>query len=264
MKFLKEELTFSERRACRAIEIDRKTLHYKPVQKDAPELVNKIRAIAEKYPSYGYRRVHSRLSRQGVKMNIKRLRRIYLEQKLFLRRRKRKRYKFEGERAPARVLDRPNRMWCMDFVFDKTQAGGRIMMLTVLDQYTRVCPGIFVRSGFRQRDLRYALEVAFIAAGKPDAILSDNGLEFTHPVFREWACQKGIQLFYIRPGKPVENAFIESFNGRLRDECLSRSSFTSVEDAGEIIEQWRNHYNEERPHSSLGNLTPAEYVKQLR
>jgi putative transposase len=264
VKFLKEELTFSERRACRAIEIDRKTIRYQAVEKDSQNLKARVKALAEKYPSFGYRRIHARLKREGIVMNIKRLRRIYVEQRLNLRRQKRRRYKFQGPRLPARVLDAPNKVWAMDFMFDKTQSGGRIMILTIVDQYSRYCPGIFVRGGFRFRDMQYALDAAFFNAGKPAGILSDNGLEFTHPVFREWARQKGVDLFNIKPGRPVENAFIESFNSRLRDECLRRNSFSSVNDAADLIEKWRVFYNEERPHSSLGNLTPTEFMKQLR
>lgn len=261
---MREELTFSERRACRAIEIDRRAVHYKAVVKDSQNLIRRIKKIAERYPSYGYRRVHDRLKREGIAMNIKRLHRIYREQRLNLRRQRRRRYKFEGKRLPARVLDAPNKLWAMDFMFDKTQSGARIMILTVIDQCSRYCPGIFVRSGFRFRDMQYALDAAFFAAGKPGGILSDNGLEFTHPVFREWARQKGVDLFNIRPGKPIENAMIESFNGRLRDECLRRNAFKSVDDAAEIIEKWRTFYNEERPHSGIGNLTPKEFMKQWR
>lgn len=264
MKFLQEELTFSERRACRAIEIDRKTMHYKPVEKDPPELLKRVRQIAERHPSYGYRRVHHMLKRQGVKMNLKRLRRIYREQRLFLRRQRRRRYKFQGPRLPARILDGPNQLWCMDFMFDRTKKGARIMILTILDQHTRYCPGIFVRSGFRFRDMQYALDTAFFNAGRPAGLLSDNGLEFTHPVFREWAKQKGIDLFYIKPGRPVENAFIESFNSTLRKEHLRSHSFNDLDDAAESIERWRQMYNEQRPHSSLGDLTPAEFMKQSK
>jgi putative transposase len=222
-----------------------------------------VRAIAEKFPSFGYRRVHESLRRKGISMNIKRLRRIYRDQRLLLRRKKKKyRQKFVGERKPNRVLSAPNQLWAMDFMFDKTQRGGKLMIFTVIDQHTRHCPGIFVRTSFKQRDLRYALEAAIYSYGKPAGILSDNGLEFTHPIFRDWAKKQGIDLFYIRPGNPIENAFAESFNGRIRDECLNRNAFESLEEAGEGVEKWRNFYNDERPHSSLGNLTPTEYVKQ--
>ncbi len=152
----------------------------------------------------------------------------------------------------------------MDFMFDRTKKGARIMILTILDQHTRYCPGIFVRSGFRFRDMQYALDTAFFNAGKPAGLLSDNGLKFTHAVFREWARQKGIDLFYIKPGRPVENAFIESFNSTLRKEHLRSHSFNDLDDAAESIEQWRQMYNEQRPHSSLGDLTPAEFMKQSK
>lgn len=265
MKFLQEELTFSERRACRAIEIDRKTIRYKPVVKDSPGLISRVRAIAEKYPSFGYRRIHVRLQKDGIKINLKRLRRIYHEQGLFLRRKKKnRRQKFIGERKPSRVLSAPNQLWCIDFMFDRTQRGSKLAILTIIDQHTRLSPGIFVRSSFRQRDLRYALEAAIYAHGKPAGILSDNGIEFTHQIHRDWAKKHGIDLFYIRPGNPIENAFNESFNGRVRDECLNRNAFDNLEEAEEGLESWRIFYNEERPHSSLKNLTPMEFMKQYR
>lgn len=262
---MQEELTFSERRACRAIEIDRKTIRYKPVEKDSKFLVSRVRAIAEKYPSFGYRRIHASLLKEGAKMNVKRLRRIYREQRLFLRRKKKNyRQKFIGERKPSRILNAPNQLWCIDFMFDRTQKGAKLAILTIIDQHTRVSPGIFVRTSFRQRDLRYALEAAIYAHGKPAGILSDNGFEFTHQIHRDWAKKLGIDLFYIRPGNPKENAFNESFNGRVRDECLNRNAFDSLEEAEEGLEAWRNFYNEERPHSSLKNLTPIEFMKQCR
>lgn len=239
-------------------------MHYRPVEKDAPELVAKIREIAEKYPNFGYRRIHNRILKSGILINIKRLRRIYREQKLILRRKKKGRRKFSGPRKPARELSGPHQLWCMDFIFDKTQRGEKLMILTILDQHTRYCPGLFLRKSFKQRDLIYAMEAAIYSYGKPAGILSDNGFEFTHDLFRAWAKRQGIDLFYIRPGKPVENAFIESFNGRLRDECLSRNAFENFEEAEEILEVWRNFYNDERPHSSLGNLTPREFMKQYK
>jgi len=262
---LQDELTFSERRACKAVEIDRKTLHYQATPRDPPQLVKEVRAIAEKFPSFGYRRVHESLKRKGVVMNIKRLRRIYREQRLILRRKKKNwRHKFVGQRKPDRTLSAPNQLWAMDFMFDKTQRGAKLMLLTVIDQHTRQSPGIFVRTTFKQRDLRFALDAAIYSHGKPAGILSDNGLEFTHPLFRLWAKKHGIDLFYIRPGNPIENAFAESFNGRIRDECLNRNAFDTLDEAAEGVEAWRRFYNEERPHSSLGNLTPNEFVKQCR
>lgn len=246
------------------MKIDRKTLHYKPVVKDSAALIKQVKDIAEKYTSFGYRRIHDRLKREGVNLNIKRLRRIYKQERLILRRKKtNRRLKFKGDRVPARVLESPNQLWCMDFLFDKTQNGKTLKILTILDQYSRYCPGIFVRSEFKQRDLRYALEVAIHTFGKPAGILSDNGIEFTNPIFRTWAKEHGIDLFYITPGRPVENGMIESFNGRIRDECLNRTTFLNLEDAGIQIENWRIFYNEDRPHSSLENLTPKEFMKQF-
>ena len=262
--FLREEIGLSERRALKAIEIDRKTLHYKARVKNPPELVRKIKEIASRYTNFGYRRVHAKLKREGIEVNLKKLRRIYREERLVLRQRKKPgRNKFIGDRKPLRKLGKPNELWCMDFMFDRTRNGTMIMILTVIDQYSRYCPGIFVRKGFRQRDLIRAMEVAMQDFGRPLGILSDNGIEFTHEIFRHWAKERGISLYYIRPGRPTENGFIESFNGRVRDECLKTQEFRDLDDANKKLEEWRNFYNEDRPHSSLENQTPKEFVRKF-
>lgn len=262
MKFLKEEILLSERRACQVIEMDRKSFRYQARPRDSEGLLAQVRAIAEKHPTYGYRRVHAILAKGGIRMNLKRLRRIYVDERLHLRkRRNRVRHKLVKNPPPDRVLTR-NALWRMDFMFDKTHSGERLKILTIIDQHTRFCPGLFVKSSFGVRDLMFALEAAMMESGKPRAIASDNGIEFVHEIIRYWAKKNGIELFYIKPGRPVENAFIESFNARLRDECLTRHAFESVEEAEEVLEKWRQYYNEERPHSSLGNLSPTEFMKQ--
>jgi putative transposase len=264
VRFLKEEISFSERRACRAVAMDRKSYRYQRKEKDSKALVSQIRKVAEKHPSYGYRRVHDRLKREGVKLNLKRLRRIYRQERLFLRRKKRRRrFKLEKNPAPERIT-RVNELWCMDFMFDRMHGGEKLKILTIIDQHSRFCPGIFVRQGFGVRDLTFALDAAILSAGKPDGIKSDNGIEFVHPIMKYWAEARGINLYFSKPGTPVDNAFIESFNGRLRDECLRRNAFEKVEEAEEVLDEWRKFYNEERPHSSLGNLTPLEFMKQLK
>jgi putative transposase len=149
----------------------------------------------------------------------------------------------------------------MDFMFDRAENGQKLKILTIIDQYSRFCPGLFVRTNFGVRDVMFALEAAMLESKKPKAIATDNGIEFNHPILKKWASRNGIELFYIRPGKPVDNAYIESFNARLRDECLNHNIFRDIDCAEETIEVWRNFYNEERPHSSLGNRTPTEYMK---
>jgi putative transposase len=262
--FLKEELLFTERRACRVAEIDRKTLYYESVRRDSSDLVERIKSIATRHLSYGSERVWGELRREGVEVGERRVRRIYRELGLTLPRKKKSlREKFKKERPSPRANIRPNQLWSMDFMFDKTQSGEKVMILTIIDQCSRYCPGLFVRRGFRQRDLIQALEAAIYNLEKPLGILSDNGIEFTQPIFRQWAKAQGISLYYTRPGRPTENAFIESFNGKIRVECLRKEEFLDLDDVAKKLEVWRSYYNTERQHSSLEKLTPSEFLKKF-
>ena len=166
-------------------------------------------------------------------------------------------------RLPLPGADRVNRRWSMDFLADQLMEGRRFRLLTVVDDCTRECRGILV--GFSIGGLRVSrfLDEVISLHGRPAALLTDNGSEFTSRVMFQWAYQQGVELCFIEPGKPSQNAFIESFNGRLRDECLNESVFSTIEQARRIVETWRQHYNSERPHSGIGYLTPLEYRKQL-
>lgn len=262
---MREEFDLSERRACKVMDVHRATFRYELKERDNKSLLQKVREVANKHPSYGYRRIHNKLLRLGFKMSLKRLRRIYAKERLNLRRRRKpRRIHGQGGYLPPVIAKKPLDLWAMDFMYDTTMMGKRMRLLTIIDHHSRYCPGIFVKSGFSALELCKVLDHLIEIEGKPNAIISDNGTEFTAMEFRAWAERNKIKLFYIRPGRPVENGMIESFNGRVRDECLNHIDFTSIEDAGDQLEKWRVHYNEERPHSSLGNLSPTEFMRQSK
>lgn len=247
------------------MEVHRATYRYEPKERDSKALLQKVREAANRHPSYGYRRLHNRLMKLGFEMSLNKFRRIYAKEKLNLRRRKKpRRIHGQGKYLPPVQAKKPLDLWAMDFMYDTTMTGRRMRVLTIIDHHSRYCPGIFVKSGFSALELCKVLGHLIQMEGKPNAIITDNGTEFTANEFRAWAESNKIKLFYIRPGRPVENGMIESFNGRLRDELLDRTDFTSLEDAGDQVEKWRVHYNEERPHSSLGYVSPAEFMRQSK
>ncbi len=253
----------SERRACAVVSLHRSTHRYLSKKKDERLVIQKIREIAHKHPSYGYRRIHFKMTRLGFSMNLKRLRRLYRKEALILRRkRKSRRIIGQGNRLPLHRVKKPHDLWAMDFMYDTLFNGRRMRVLTSIDHHSRFSPGIFVRRSFRSPDLCKILSHLFETEGKPNALMTDNGTEFTAKEFKDWAKKNKIELFYIKPGRPVENGICESFNGRVRDEFLNQNAFINYEEASEKIEEWRVEYNTERPHSSLGNLTPNEFMKQ--
>ena len=193
-------------------------------------------------------------------INHKRTERIYREEGLSLRR-KRRRKGAAGIRLTMPTPQKPNERWSMDFVTDSIVTGRRFRALTIGDDYSRECPAIEVDTSFGGARVVSVLERLAETRGLPETITMDNGPEFAGRHLDEWAFRKGIKLNFIRPGKPIENAFAESFNGRLRDECLNTNWFMNLKHAKEVIEEWREDYNTVRPHSSLKDMTPAEYAK---
>jgi putative transposase len=193
-------------------------------------------------------------------INHKRTERLYREEGLALRR-KRKRKGAAGARVVLPAAERPNQYWSMDFVSDSIVTGRRFRALTIVDNYTRECPAIEVDTSLGGSRVVGVLERIAEARGLPETITVDNGPEFVGKALDSWAYQKGVKLNFIRPGKPIENAYAESFNGRLRDECLNTNWFVSLKQARQIIENWREDYNQVRPHSSLNDLTPVEYAR---
>jgi Transposase and inactivated derivatives len=223
----------------------------------------RIEEIAAIKRRYGYRRVYLRLRREGWEVNCKRVYRIYREAGLAVRRRKRKRIG-PFERRPLPKPTAANVSWSMDFVADGLIGGRRLRCLTIVDDCTRECLAIEVDTSITGLRVQSVLNRLADTRGLPQSITVDNGPEFDGQVLDKWAYRSGVQLSFIRPGKPNENAYIESFNGKFRDECLNEHWFISLSHARSIIEAWRIEYNTERPHSSLGNQTPEEFAAARR
>jgi len=250
----------SARRSCLLVGLSRARYAYNPVARDDTALRARIRELAHQRRRFGSPRIHLLLRRAGFVVNHKRTERIYREEGLSLRKRKRKKIA-----AAARVVmpapAGPNEKWSMDFVTDSLVTGRRFRALSIVDDYSRECLAIEVDTSLGGARVVAVLDRLAETKGLPRTITMDNGPEFTSRCLDEWAYRNGVKLNFIRPGKPVENAFAESFIGRLRDECLNENWFISLKDARDIIERWRIDYNEGRPHTSLGGLTPLEYVK---
>jgi len=257
------EWAFSERRACRLVGVQRTVIRYQCQASDPPGLRERLCALAAERRRYGYRRLHVLLRREQFVVNHKRVYRLYCEEGLMVRRRKRKRM-CGVPRVPLAAAQRSNQRWSMDFVSDSLVSGRRIRLLNVVDDCTRQCLAMALDTSLP--GLRVAREldrVAFERGGFPDVITVDNGPEFSGQALDAWAYQHHVQLRFIEPGKPVQNAYIESFNGRLRDECLNEHWFTSMGQAQRIVAAWRQDYNGVRPHSALRNLTPNEFAATL-
>lgn len=248
----------SERRACRYTGFARSTQRYRPTRDDAP-LRERLETLAIQKPRWGYRRLHWLLEREGAHVNRKRVQRVYREAGLNVRRRRRK--CVSRARVPRTPLFAPNERWSIDFVRDALGDGRVIRVLTVVDDFTRGCPMIAVDCSLPAPRMIQLLDELALTTPLPRAMVCDNGSEFTSQAFDQWAHDRGITLHFIRPGKPIENCYVESFNGRLRDECLNESWFVSLADAQRTIEAWRMEYNAARPHSGLARRTPAEFAE---
>jgi putative transposase len=222
----------------------------------------RIREIAHARPRFGYQRIHVMLRREGWTVNRKRVHRWYRHEGLQIRRRVRRRKHRCLHRGPVRKAKRTHERWSMDFVHDQLFDGRTFRVLTIVDQFSRQTPLLEARFWFGGHDVVAALDRAIEQAGTPSSITIDDGTEFTSEALEEWAYRRGVKLDFIHPGKPTENGHIESFNGRLGDECLNVTPFVSIEDAQGKIEAWRIDYNDHRPHSSLGQLTPTEFAQK--
>jgi putative transposase len=257
---MRESLGLSERKACELVNISVSAYQYQAKGTGDGVLRRRLRELAEHRKRFGSPRLHILLKREGLVINHKRTERIYREEGLALRR-KRSRKGAAGVRVVLPMAQHPNQYWSMDFVADSIVTGRKFRALTVVDNYSRECPAIEVDTSLGGKRVVGVLERLSEARGLPEVITVDNGPEFIGKALDEWAYRKGVRLNFIRPGKPIENAYAESFNGRLRDECLNTNWFISLRHAREIIESWREDYNQVRPHSSLNNLTPVEYAK---
>ena len=251
----------SERRACSVIRFSRTSHRYLSRSPEQAVLRKRIRELAEVRVSYGYKRIHILLQREGWKVNHKRVYRLYKLEGLTMRTKKpKRRHVSSRNRVEVPAATAPNQVWSMDFMHDELFNGDRIRLLTLVDNFTRVSPRIEVdRSLTGKRVVEVLSRVAY-EYGLPKTIRVDHGTEFTSKAFDQWAYSNGVEIDFTRPGKPTDNAFIESFNGRVRQECLNENWFLSLEDAQEKVEEWRQEYNNERPHSALGQMAPARFA----
>ena len=259
---LMTERDFGVTRACGLIRLSRSLYRYRSVRPACAGLALRIEEIAAAKRRYGYRRVYLRLRREGWGVNRKRVYRLYREAGLAVKRRRRKRIG-PVERKPLPKPAAANQSWSMDFVSDGLADGRRLRCLNIVDDCTRECLAIEIDTSLTGSRVKAVLQKLADTRGLPKSITVDNGPEFAGQMLDSWAYQANVQLAFIRPGKPNENAYVESFNGKFRDECLNEHWFVTMEQARRIIEAWRIEYNTERMHSSLGNLTPEEYAGQL-
>ena len=257
-----ETAALSERRACRFLGVHRSLVRYRSCRPPEAELRGRLKELAERHPSWGSPRLTWLLRREGRVVNHKKVERLYREEGLTVRRRHRKRV--ARPRIEMPTPRRADEQWSMDFMRDQL-AGGRVFrLLTVVDHFTRESPVIEVDLSLPGARVAQVLDRVGGRRGLPRSIRVDNGPEFTGRALDEWAHRRGVKLEFIRPGKPVENAFIESFNGRIRQECLNQHWFLDLDDARRTVEAWRISYNTNRPHSGLGGKTPAEFAKLNR
>ena len=220
----------------------------------------RIKDLAQARVSYGYRRLQVLLQREGWKVNHKRVYRLYKQEGLMMRPKRPRRHVSARRRVERATASHANESWSMDFMSDELYDGRRIRILTLVDNFTRESLAIEVDQSLGGRRVVEVLMDVVLKQGLPGKIRVDNGPEFTSKILDQWAYLNGVELDFIRPGKPTDNALIESFNGHFRQECLNENWFLSLEDAREKIEEWRHHYNEEHPHGSLDNLAPLEYM----
>ncbi|HET6841049.1 MAG TPA: IS3 family transposase, partial [Candidatus Angelobacter sp.] len=251
------------RRACGLVVMNRATFYYRSRAKDRSALRIRLRDLAMSRVRFGYLRLTVMLKREGWAVGKKLVYRLYRDLGLQMRTKKRRKLASE-QRGPVQSAVRANQRWSMDFITDRLENGRYFRTLTVVDQYTRECPVLEAAHSLTAAKVVDALDSVAAKRGYPESITVDNGSEFCSRVMDGWAYRHGVKLDFIRPGKPVENGYIESFNGRLRDECLNVELFWSVEDARAKLEKWRVDYNVHRPHSSLANLPPAAFANELR
>lgn len=253
----------SERRACKVIGMHRSVQQYQRQLDQNSWLRQRLRELAEQRRRFGSPRMYYLLRREGHVVNHKRVERIYRQEGLSLKLRRRRKRAVQT-RVSMDVPAKPNERWSMDFVSDQLFYGRRFRCLTIVDDATKEAPAIEVDTSLTGERVTETLERLSINHGLPKVLRIDNGPEFQSKALDAWAYKHGIQLEFTRPGKPTDNAYIESFNGKFRDECLNESYFMSIDEAKEIIESWRIDYNEHRPHSALGGIPPRQYGDHKR
>jgi putative transposase len=264
-RWAQQTYQIGQRRAARLMGVGWSTWLYREKVRPFDEVLRRrLREMAAIYVRYGYRRLTVLLRREGWKVNAKRVYRLYAEERLIVRIKQRRKIA-RRQRVATPMATGPNQLWSMDFVSDKLADGLSFRIFTAVDQFTRECVGLEADRSMTGKHVVQALERARAERGSlPIGITVDNGSEFCSRALEAWAIERGVQLFFIRPGRPVENAFIESFNGRLRDEFLNVEWFSSLEDARQKLAKFREHYNHQRPHSALADRTPAAFAELHR
>ena len=257
--YLQTQHHFSERRACRLITVQRSSIRYRPCRTDCADVRQRLRALAHRRPRFGYRRLGVLLRRDGFVINHKRVHRLYREEGLALRRRRRKRAASAVRVRPS-LASQPGQQWSMDFMRDTLASGRSFRTLNVVDEFTRECLAIEVDTSLPGARVTRVLDHLREQRGLPELLIMDNGPEFTGKALDSWAYHHGVRLHFIDPGKPIQNAYVESFNGKFRDECLDQPWFVNLADARRTIESWRHDYNHVRPHSALGHQPPALFA----
>jgi len=260
---LRNRLGYSERRICRAIGQARSSQRYEQVLDEQERaLIAEMHRLALRWPRFGYRRITALLRREGWRVNVKRVHRLWKAEGLQIRKKQRKRRRLgTGENAcHRRRPGHKDHVWAYDFVSERTEKGGRLRMLSVVDEYTRECLTIDVARGFTGRKVVEVLAELFLLRGRPQYLRSDNGPEFAGKAVRKWLKESGVGTLFIEPGSPWENGYVESFNGKLRDECLNGELFLSLAEARYVVDRWRLDYNHHRPHSMLNWMTPAAFA----
>ncbi len=256
---LKVTMGLSERRACQIISADRKTVRYRSSRPPELELRTKLRDLANERRRFGYRRLFILLRRDGEPSGVNRIYRLYREEGLSVRKRKARR-RAVGTRAPILVAAKANARWSLDFVHDQFACGRRFRILNVVDDVTRECLAAIPDTSISGRRVARELTTLIERRGKPGMIVSDNGTELTSNAILAWSKDHKVEWHYIAPGRPMQNGYVESFNGRMRDELLNESLFFGLDHARSAIAEWADDYNNFRPHSSLGYQTPANYA----
>jgi putative transposase len=248
----------SERRACAVLGVDRTSMRYRGKRPDDAAVRARMRELAAIRRRFGYRRLFVLMRREGLVMNHKKFRRLYREERLQVRRRG-GRKRALGTRAPLAIPQGPNQRWSLDFLSDAFVEGRRFRILAVVDDFTRECLALIADTSLPGLRVVRELEIIMARRGRPAICVSDNGTELTGMAVLRWSQEIRLEWHYIAPGKPTQNAFIESFNARLRDELLNETLFTSLAQVRAALNAWKDDYNNARPHSALGNLTPTEY-----
>ena len=263
MQHLVDQGLRSQRRAADLVGVHRSVARYRSSRPPDTVLRERLKELAAQYTRYGYKTLHGMLKSEGLVINEKQTYRIYRDESLQVRRKRRKRLP-RHQRVPMPMVTRPNQRWSMDFMSDQLVTGRRFRIFNLVDDFTRECVGQIVDFSISgERVARYLDEVS-TTRKLPDEIVLDNGPEMTSKALWFWSQKRGVTLNFIRPGRPVENPFVESFNGKFRDQCLNEHWFIDIVDARRIIETRRIHYNEERPHSSLDRLPPAMFARAIQ